>query len=220
MTILTKGYLITSCLKCCLAYKDSASVMGYFSSKRWGNNKKSSDTQTCDEISINPDYVGRSALIELFQTLVHEMTHQWQYHHGQPSKRSYHNKEWAHKMEKIGLMPSSTGRVGGKKTGEKMNDYPISGGLFINECMALIKKDFSLPWIDRQARAVHTDSELMNAYGEVLTDISDNELEVLIAPVSSIFDDVSDGIEALEETETKAYKKRYHCPDCLANVWG
>lgn len=41
------------------------------------------------------------------------------------------NEEWADKMEGIGLMPSSTGKPGGSRTGEKMADYAIEGGLFM-----------------------------------------------------------------------------------------
>jgi len=33
-------------------------------------------------------------------------------------------------MEHIGLMPSDTGRPGGKRTGQKMGHYIIDGGLF------------------------------------------------------------------------------------------
>ncbi len=65
------------------------------------------------------------------QTLVHEMAHAWQQHFGNPGRRGYHNEEWADKMESIGLMPSSTGKLGGFRTGEKMADYAIKGGLFM-----------------------------------------------------------------------------------------
>jgi len=33
-------------------------------------------------------------------------------------------------MESLGLVPSSTGAPGGKKTGQKMNDYPLKNGIF------------------------------------------------------------------------------------------
>jgi hypothetical protein len=36
-----------------------------------------------------------------------------------PKRRNYHNKEWAAKMIALGLMPSSTGMVGGKITGAR-----------------------------------------------------------------------------------------------------
>lgn len=32
-------------------------------------------------------------------------------------------------MEEVGLMPSDTGRPGGRKTGQHMSGYPIQGGL-------------------------------------------------------------------------------------------
>jgi len=38
--------------------------------------------------------------------------------------------KWARKMEGIGLMPSSTGKPGGKKSGGKVGDYVIAGGCF------------------------------------------------------------------------------------------
>jgi hypothetical protein len=56
-------------------------------------------------------------------TLVHEMVHVWQQHCGTPSKRGYHNKEWATKMKSVGPQPSSTGMVGGKETGQRMSHY-------------------------------------------------------------------------------------------------
>jgi hypothetical protein len=43
-------------------------------------------------------------------------------------------------MEEIGLMPSSTGAPGGKKTGQKMSDYIIPGGVFIEAFKRLQEK--------------------------------------------------------------------------------
>jgi predicted SprT family Zn-dependent metalloprotease len=69
--------------------------------------------------------------IDICQTLVHEMVHLWQFEFGKPSRAGYHNKEWAKKMQEVGLMPSNTGKEGGKKTGQNMSDYPIEGGVFV-----------------------------------------------------------------------------------------
>jgi hypothetical protein len=60
------------------------------------------------------------------------MHHVWQHVFGTPSKRGYHNREWAAKMKSNGLQPSSTGMVGGKETGQRMSDYPIPNGRFLN----------------------------------------------------------------------------------------
>lgn len=97
------------------------------------------NTETLDEIALNPDHFFFGE-VEILQTLGHEMCHQWQHHHGSPSRSGYHNRQWAEMMEKIGLMPSSTGRPGGKKTGQKMGDYVIQNGIFIQVANDLIAK--------------------------------------------------------------------------------
>ncbi len=56
-------------------------------------------------------------------------------------------------MEAIGLMPSDTGKPGGKKTGEKMADYAIDGGPFMQATEALLKTDFRITWFDRHPPA-------------------------------------------------------------------
>ena len=66
--------------------------------------------------------------IEVASTLVHEMVHLWQQEYGDPSRTGYHNHEWETKMESVGLVPSDTGKPGGKKVGQKMADYPGRGG--------------------------------------------------------------------------------------------
>jgi predicted SprT family Zn-dependent metalloprotease len=68
------------------------------------------------------------------------MAHLWQQDHGKPSRANYHNKEWARKMEEIGLIPSSTGKEGGKKTGQKMTHYIMSNGPFTKAFNDLSKK--------------------------------------------------------------------------------
>ena len=52
-------------------------------------------------------------------------------------------------MESIGLMPSSTGEPGGKRTGDRMSDYPIPGGRFEKVAEILLATAFQIPWVDR-----------------------------------------------------------------------
>jgi hypothetical protein len=90
---------------------------GYFSADRF--NHRNSD-QTRDEIALNPDtFIDRTDL-EILSTLVREQVHLWQHHFGQASRNRYHNTEWATKIEAIGLMPSDTGKPGGKRTGQRV----------------------------------------------------------------------------------------------------
>jgi hypothetical protein len=56
------------------------------------------------------------------------MAHLWQHHYGTPSRGRYHNAEWAAKMKAVGLIPSHTGRPGGRETGQKMSHYIEEGG--------------------------------------------------------------------------------------------
>lgn len=69
-------------------------------------------------------------------------------HFGTPSRRSYHNKEWADKMESLGLMPSSTGLPGGNRVGQKMDDYILKGGPIHMAIQKLQGGGFRLGWVD------------------------------------------------------------------------
>ena len=97
------------------------------------------------ELALNPDGLDRTDL-EILSTLVHEMCHKAQYQYGNPSRPGYHNKEWGAMMESLGLMPSSTGMEGGKRTGQKMTHYIIPGGRFEILALKYIEDGFKLNW--------------------------------------------------------------------------
>ncbi|MFP5476104.1 MAG: SprT-like domain-containing protein [Gammaproteobacteria bacterium] len=130
---------------CLITLQREKATCGYFSGARFA----SVDGAVTDEIALNPAYFAVVPLVETLQTLVHEMTHLWQSHFGQPGRGRYHNREWADKMESIGLMPSSTGQPGGSRTGDCMADYAIEGGSFLAACEALLTDSFKLTWYDR-----------------------------------------------------------------------
>src|SRR5262249_44729126 len=44
-----------------------------------------------------------------------EMPHPGQAHSGPPGRARYHNRQWADKMEALGLMPTDTGAPGGQR---------------------------------------------------------------------------------------------------------
>lgn len=123
---------------CLLNFSRKAKTRGFFAFNRW----EQGDLRT-HEISLNPDVLARPP-IEIMSTLVHEMVHLWQYTYGKPSG-SYHNQEWDKKMESLGLMPSTTGEVGGKKTGHKVTHYVMEGGEFKN-AFEKMPKEYYLPW--------------------------------------------------------------------------
>ena len=110
-----------------LAFSRKSKTFGYFAPERWRRGEK--EGPALSEISLNPDGLDRDPR-DSAATIVHELVHQWHHENGKPGRRGYHNKEWAAKMESIGLMPSSTGAPGGDKTGQRVSHYIIEGGPF------------------------------------------------------------------------------------------
>lgn len=141
-----------------LNFSRKANAAGFFAPDRWISVQ---DNEKTHEISINPAYIATVDFIEVCQTLVHEQAHLWQMVFGKPSRTGYHNKQWADKMEGMGLMPSSTGEEGGKKLGQKMSDYIIKGGLF-EVIFQKLPKDITLPWVANEGMLKPTDEELEN----------------------------------------------------------
>ena len=212
-------------------------LLGYFAPERWA----SPDGERCHEIAINPTHMGQSRVIEVLQTLVHEMVHCWQHCHGLPGRSSYHNKEWAYKMIEVGLQPSSTGAPGGDIVGQHMSDYPIEGGAFLVACHSLVKElSFSLPWIYRlKARApesvITEDNErktpeeplaplALTAAHSCGTEEIQHQLLEAREPEDDLYATYSEllpGDTFFSPTDSKAKKKTtYQCPNCLAKVWG
>lgn len=206
-------------------------VMGFFSAKRWGNTKGN----YCSEIAINPAYFASSRMIEVMQTLVHEMVHCWQYAYGTPSDHHYHNQEWAKKMMSIGLMPSSTGEPGGRATGRNMSDFIIQNGKFFEVVSDLIGKDsFQLSWVDRYAlpklfEPIIAEAKISKTHSEFHIDEfsefdnvnnidkgTDIPLEISDAPVCQQLPEEF----FVQEVAKKQTRTRYTCPSCEVKVYG
>lgn len=178
-----------------------------------------------DEIAMNPAYFAVRSIRETLSTLVHEMVHQWQFHHGKPGRRGYHNTEWGVKMESVGLMPSNTGKPGGKKTGEQMTHYIIDGGPFDQACQALLTEEFTLSWLDRYPAERPAPPRLP---------LPRKPLEPGADPEDQDDDDDAQGIEGGGddlvmvpgvvlpplEPVNKSNRVKYYCDECKAQAWG
>lgn len=189
--------------------------MGYFSPERWA----SPDGKNCHELAINPAYVSNNALIDVMQTLVHEMAHEWQHCFGKTSRNGYHNKQWSDKMISIGLMPSETGMPGGARTGQNMSDYPMKEGKFIRLCIELVSsKDFALPWIDKYAM----DLSGLTGFDDSIfddMDLDDKQLEsanALTIKVSDLLPDTA----IITHPKKISLKTTYRCSKCKSKLWG
>lgn len=126
---------------CLLNFSRKMKAYGFFAPDRWIQGMI-----VRPEISINPAYLSTRDPIEIVSTLVHEMVHQWQFEFGKPSRSGYHNKQWALKMEEVGLTPSMTGAPGGKKTGQRVSHFVTPGGAF-EDAFFDMPKGFWFPWV-------------------------------------------------------------------------
>lgn len=202
-------------------------VLGYFAPDRW----TSIEGKQCHEIAINPTHIGKSRIIDVLETLVHEMVHCWQYCFGKPGRRMYHNIEWAEKMMEIGLQPTNTGKPGGAITGESMTDYPIKNGRFLKACHQLLGNEkYNIPWIDRLTveprlsplndesnQSKHTQYLLPESdFGDSQLEISKGELQLL----ENTFEQLLPEDTFYSPPESQRKKQSYECPGCHAKVWG
>lgn len=135
---------------CILTLHRHKNTYGYFINSKYGKRQIDEAFEqgvaTLDEIALNPDHLISRTDIESLSTLVHEQCHLWQQHFGRPPRRAYHDKQWAHKMREVGLIPSTTGAPGGKETGQKVSHYIEESGAFSAACEALLKAGFTLSW--------------------------------------------------------------------------
>jgi hypothetical protein len=120
-----------------------ANTRGYFAPFRF---KGRIEKQSVHELALNPDnFTGRSDEL-ILSTLTHEMCHVWQETHGEPSRRGYHNRQWAEKMREIGLQPTSTGEPVGMETGQGVTHYILPEGRFASTYAQLASSGFQLHW--------------------------------------------------------------------------
>lgn len=118
-------------------------ALGFFVPNQWTD----SDTkkEKLHEISLNPDYLNVRDLKDAYSTLVHEMCHLQQEEDGSAPRRCYHNKDFAAKMERVGLITSNTGVEGGKRTGQNMTHYIEIGGAF-EKAFEDLPAEYKLPF--------------------------------------------------------------------------
>ena len=180
---------------CFLNFSRNKRSHGFFAPERWkrvGEKKHSTH-----EISLTPTTLYRTP-IEIFSTLVHEQVHLWQWEFGNPSRQGYHNKEWADKMEEVGLMPSHNGRLGGKRVGQNMTHYIIETGRY-QAAFEAMPKDFILPFTS-------LDAAIMKS--------------LLTGEPGPGAEGSSTSAKKKKLVQKGRTKTKYSCSGCKANVWG
>jgi predicted SprT family Zn-dependent metalloprotease len=200
---------------CLLTLQREKDTYGYFSRNRF----ISSAGEKIDEIALNPSYFAVQPLVEILQTIAHEMVHLWQAHFGKPGRVRYHNGEFAAKMEAIGLMPSSTGQPGGRRTGDRVADYAIAGGRFLQACETLVTEDFRISWLDRfpSPRQVLSASTLSSLDLPASVGGGAPPMQELVATSLRAQDEAGQAVLVTQPREQT--RARYVCP-CGVKVWG
>lgn len=178
-----------------LNFSRAARSYGFFAPNRW---ERAAGEGKTHEISINPDWLVRDPR-DVASTFVHELVHLWQEVYGTPPRRAYHDRQWAAKMETVGLVPSSTGQPGGKRLGQHMSHYIAEGGPF-DLAFKAMPAACLLPWRTRSLL-----SAVVRPRGGSSTDASGKGT------------DSSEPAEPTARTRD-ASKLKYTCG--CANVWG
>lgn len=178
---------------------------GFVAPFRWRRAEAPKGTKgTIHELSINPEILAMP-FEYVYSTLVHEQCHIWQWEHGKPSRLGYHNKQWARKMESVGLVPSDTGKVGGNKTGQHMSDYPKKDGRFLKALEKMPKK-FKLPFISTEGDWVD------DYFGALNFDLQGQEFN----PIG----EQGWTFTLPKPPKSNRGKTKYTCPSCSMNLWG
>ena len=223
-----------------ISFHRQRKIMGYASIGRWVNNTK----EYVDELAVNPEYFAKYPLIEICQTLCHEMVHIWQAHFGKPGRRGYHNIQWARKMTAIGLIPSSTGKPGGQKTGENLMDYVLYDGPFYHACRKLIHSGFNISWVDRypifrldlpvlayddEGAAIELNTKLhaksaSSKSSRAAMKTQDAAATLLADYLDSPHEEELDGSDLILSASTKPRPRsgrvKYACKQCYIQLWG
>jgi hypothetical protein len=197
---------------CLITLRSASRVYGYHHTNRF----ISPHGQQLDELGLHPGFFTLRPIEAVLSTLVHEMVHHWQHHFGTPSKSNAHNKEWAQKMESLGLMPSHTGLPGGRKTGRSMSHYILPQGPYLTSCKQLLATGFQLPWLDRHAPAA-PEQEIAHQQALKAAGI---DLDITPPPSTTLPERI-DGNPALVGPAPKRPNSRakFLCPECGAKAW-
>jgi hypothetical protein len=132
---------------CLITMQRHKGAYGYFSGERFAS--LADPKEVTDEIALNPALFGNRKPHEVLSTLAHEMVHLWQHHYGKPPRKGYHDRQWAAKMHKIGLIPSASGEPGGKETGQKMTHLIAENGRFAQAVNKLLVEHPAILYSDR-----------------------------------------------------------------------
>jgi ribosomal protein S27E len=185
---------------CLITFQRERGAYGFHA----GSQFEATDGRKADEIALNPCHFARRDPRKVLSTLVHEMTHQYQWHFGKRNHGGYHDKAWARLMIDIGLVPTDTGEPGGKATGRRVTHFIREHGPFDRLCTALIEAGFVIPFREVSLwEVLETKSNAGDPEARSAAELQRQKADRL-------------------RREKAASKSRYTCPGCEypKHVWG
>ncbi len=162
--------------------------------------------QKMPEISLSLKSVRERPPQEVMGMLVREMVHLWQETYGNPSRKGYYNREWADRMEEVGLIASSTGKAGRKRTGQWLRHYVEEGGQF-ERAYEKMPVEYLLPfgpsYVNEGAKKTYSEKVKYNCEGCGVKVWGKSGLG-LVCQCGSVF--VADGEEAKPQIREQVYR--------------
>jgi len=135
---------------CLITLRARGRTNGYYCRDRFLHQ----DGRRTAEIALNPEKFGTRTIEGCLSTLVHEQVHLWQDVLDTAPRGAYHNKDFAQRMEAIGLITSHTGRPEGRRTGQRMTHYIDPSGRFLALTRQLLDASFRARWADTWVHSV------------------------------------------------------------------
>jgi hypothetical protein len=135
---------------------DREHTFGYFTPRRYS--LKNDPHCFVHEIGLKP--VPFRDIRDLASTLLHEMVHLETYLDGKFCYCDHHDKHWATRMKRVGLLPTHTGEAGGRETGHYMDHLIVEGGQFDQTFKALKAMGWRFNGRKRRARSAAVQLEL------------------------------------------------------------
>lgn len=199
--------------QCVITLQRNPKTKGYFAADRFIELDESK--KTAHEIALNPEYFGIRKIEDTLSTLVHEMCHLYCEVNGKNNVKGYHSKQWAEKMEDVGLLPTSTGKAGGKKTGYIVTHIIIEGGDFSKATKRLLMQSKIILLADRYFNGYLRKDEVKESFESNKIDIVDSDDKGISRYEGKI---TAEGIVKIEKKNSSGVRIKYSCDCC--NVWG
>lgn len=188
---LNKELFASALPRCLMTLSSVKRAEGYFRAYFFADKNGAS----ADELAMNPE--AYKDFRTFAATFLHEMTHVWQEHFGQPAKGGYHNQEWCSKMVEVGLMPFNV-KDREKTTGYNMNHEVIEDGPFDIAYKRFISTREGLRWYK----------------GAVVPDTHPED------PEQAKEREEAERNKKEREEKKKQSKTPFWCPECGSKVWG